>query len=527
MILFFCSFLIVAFGQPAWLSGWLAPLAATCGYALFWKHYQGRFWIGTLWFAGVQLVQLSWMTSIEFQGIYILFFYAGLSFWLGCQFGLITFLIKGRMTPSRMLALASLWTLIEWGRTQILCGFSFNPAGLALAAFLPSMQCASVFGIWGLSFWVIFTNLICLEAIRFFRKRCLILAGAALLPYLLGGLSLVSSKQEVDKKISVALMQTGMLPSEKAPLKGMLDSFVSPYDQWQNMIRYLKQQDTAHWDLIVLPESVVPFPAHRAAYRADVVKKILHDEGIEAPELDERSGTERVSNIFWMQALARHFQSDLIAGLDVEDEQGGNNYAAACHVSFRTDLVNQYEKRVLVPLAEYLPFSFLTPFVAAYGIKDFFTPGAEAKIFHGPVPLSVSICYEETFPHLIREGRLKGASLFVNLTNDNWYPDSILPKQHFDLGRLRAIENGVPLLRACNSGITSVVDRFGRVTALFEKKAGVLSAAVDVCHHKTLYTLWGDTGIVVLCLIFLTHFLRNHLAQKASSRLTSYQLDPT
>jgi apolipoprotein N-acyltransferase len=105
----------------------------------------------------------------------------------------------------------------------------------------------------------------------------------------------------------------------------------------------------------------------------------------------------------------------------------------------------------------------------------------------------------------MREGRRKGAAVFVNLTNDNWYPSSRLTQQHFYHGRLRAVENGIPLLRACNTGITAAVDPFGRSIATLGlgEGAGILSTKVNLTEHQTLYTFWGDAGILGLSILFL------------------------
>lgn len=492
MILFFCSFLIVAFGQPLWLEGGVASCSAAVGYALFWHQHRGGFWKGTGWFTAVQLIQLFWMTSIEFQGIYILFVYLGIALWLGVQFGILNFFVKEKMGIVYIGTLASCWTLLEWGRMHLLCGFSFNPVGLALTSSIYSLQAAAIFGILGLSFWVIFVNLVCVE------KRYYLWIFCALAPYLFGGVHLAMHSATSGETISVALVQTGLLPSEKTPLKGKRESFISPYEQWRRAIHYLKEEGLTQWDLIVFPESAFPFPSDALSYEGDIACQVLSLEGIEAPHL--KGG--KISNEHWMRALAEHFSSHVVAGLDGIDRKRQLNHAAGYHVAPGVEEPNRYEKRILVPLAEYLPFAFLKPWVAFYGVEEFFTPGIEAKVFSGPVPFSLSICYEETFPALMREGRLKGAKLFVNLTNDNWYPDSILPLQHFSLARLRAVENGVPLIRACNSGVTAVVDSLGRITALFNKKAGVLSAQVAIDSHATPYTYWGDAGIIAVCLVF-------------------------
>ena len=193
----------------------------------------------------------------------------------------------------------------------------------------------------------------------------------------------------------------------------------------------------------------------------------------------------------------------MVIGLDDSDEATGENYNAAFHLIPHKIAINRYEKRVLLPLAEYLPFSFLKPLVARYGITDFFTHGKESKVFEGRYPLNISICYEECFSHLIREGKLGGAKLFVNVTNDAWYPSSRLHLTHFAHGKLRAIENGVPLVRACDTGVTAAVDSLGRTVGQLgqenlELQRGALVVEVQLYTYSTLYTFLGDYLIVAL-----------------------------
>lgn len=184
MFQFIISLLIVAFGQPA-TSPWCALIAATAGYAIFWKLLldissgKKRFWLSAGWFGGVQLIQLFWFTSHPFLYIYAVYFF--LAFGVGLQFGLVGLCItrdRLKSLPS-LLAVAGLWTLLEWSRLFILAGYSLNPVGLALTANIYSLQMASLVGLYGLSFWVILVNLLALT------RRPIWLV-AALLPFLYG-----------------------------------------------------------------------------------------------------------------------------------------------------------------------------------------------------------------------------------------------------------------------------------------------------------------------------------------------------
>jgi apolipoprotein N-acyltransferase len=589
-ISFWFSFLIVAFGQPA-RAGWLGAVAAFCGFALFFSSLRPslsrrqRLLCATLWFAAVQMVQLSWMTSIEFQGYYILFVYVFLALSMGCQFGLLALFIplEGKISLIKILSCAGLWTLMEWSRLFFFCGFSWNPIGLALTHFSLSLQFASVFGVFGLSFWVMLTNLLALNVWRnkrpstksgfvdfrdYFGRFSILLLGGnirklilppnkrienrpkefenrlklnlwtvfknrkgnvigwlalMIFPYFYGAGQLayhLPKSENAKRTVDAALVQTSLLPSEKNPCPGRMREFISPLVQWERIVKGLKPYGMLGWDMIVFPEVVVPMQSDIAFFPFESVREILVRElgpGVERafPKSSYPFAQEQnfiggrvlcVSNLFWCQTLANYFRAQVIVGLDHVDKGVKKNFNSAFYLKPFEGSFERYDKQVLLPLAEYLPFNFLKPLAKAYGIGDFFTPGQGAKVWGENFFFSPSICYEETFPEIMRDARLKGAQLFVNLTNDNYYPDSSLHEQHLYHARLRAVENGTPLLRSCNSGVTAAIDCFGRITARMDElkndlhhERGVLNCRLNAYAFSTLYTFWGDKLLIELC----------------------------
>lgn len=420
---------------------------------------------------------------------------------------------RSSLTWLRMGAIAGTWTLVEWSRLFVLCGFSWNPVGLALSGSLYSLQLAAVGGVYLLTFWVILTNLIGLKA--WLARSAWQVAGfgvAACAPYLFGLWHVHSHNSNSSDSLSVALVQTALLPSEKMPIRSKLDTFIPPLEQWDRIFSLFERKRDEKWDLIVLPEAAVPFGADLPIYPSQKVASLFQKHfGFEVV-CDE----PKVSNAFLARKLGEIFQAEVIVGLDAYDKQSERNYNAAFHFVPGRAEIDRYDKRVLLPLAEYVPFAWLRTLTRHYGITDFFTAGCEAKIFHHKIPLSVSICYEETFAHLIREGRLKGAEVLVNLTNDNYYPNSRLPLQHFAHARLRAVENGASLVRACNTGVTGYVDSFGRLGAVWteEWRKGVLSVKVPVAHHRTFFLTFGNSFIVVISCFLIFLFIINKFIKK-------------
>ncbi|MGB7977636.1 MAG: apolipoprotein N-acyltransferase [Chlamydiales bacterium] len=509
-MLILLSFLITAFGQPAWIHG-CGALSAAFGFALFWKgmfHFartRDRFLLAVLWFAAVQGVQLSWMATVDYMGPFILLVYLFLILAMGLQFGLLSLFIDPALSWRRGLAFCGAWVIFEWLRLFFLCGFSWNPVGLALADSPYSIQFASVWGIFGLSFWVMLVNVSALKAlIAKSIKQVALWASLAFFPYLFGMVhqSWIEAHIQPSKILHVALIDTNLSPDQKE-----LD--MAPLAQWEGVLRALKDKGV---DLIILPEGAFPLGAHTPSYPLSSVKKILdpvHFPQIRAPFALFEEGGWRVSNAFMLQTLSNRHQAHVIVGLDDHDFYG--HYNAAFHFQPGNAPFERYEKQILVPIGEYIPFGLARFAAKHFGITHSFDRGTEGKIFAAGVPIGISICVEETFPSLIRNLRLKGAALLVNVTNDAWFPRSKLGRQHFDHGRVRSVENGVPILRACNAGLSAGIDCFGRPMTISEGGGGEASALhfpFPIRSYSTLYTWWGDGAILGISLgAFASYFL--------------------
>jgi len=519
---------VVAFGQPAWGS-WLPGLSAILGYALFWKvltcatsAFQ-RFCLATAWFFAVQLVQLFWFVSHPYW--YIISVYLFLSIMIGFQFGIIGILLYPQKlkNPLYGVFIALLWTVFEFSRLFVLSGFSFNPVGLSLTGNLYSLQMASLFGIYGLSFWVFLTNLallpVLIQSDRFKKKYYFLLwAFLAAFPYLYGAIHIKvhenAMKQSPPPSLTALLVQTAFPVEETL---GFNHDVMVHYvmNEWTEIIKILKPYRHKSIDLIVLPEFVVPFGTYSFVYPLKDVVKIFSEElGEEVqkylpppqfPLSSKQDGSTYVSNAYWIAAIANYFNADILAGLeDAEiDNEGKTQYYSSAQL-FRPLQKNtpfpfpdRYEKRVLVPMGEYIPFGWCRDLAAEYGVFGSFTAGKEAKVMQCKnASIAPSICYEETFTNIIVECKEKGATLLVNVTSDVWYPNSLLPRQHFDHARLRTVETGLPLIRACNTGITVAFDSLGKIIAVyggehFEKaewERGALLVDVPLYHYNTLYS---------------------------------------
>lgn len=459
------------------------------------------------------------------------------------QFGFICRYVSSKTIASTfgILGIAGLWTIMEWIRLFVLSGFSFNPIGISLTGNLYSLQMASLWGIYGLSFWIITVNLIALKAIK--EKNSIKLWTLwiifAAFPYLYGAVhyhihsSFAREHQEDDFK--AILVQTAFPVEETLGIQSQTDFIAYVFEEWNRILEIIKKNQMEKSDLVVLPEFVVPLGTYTFVYPYDSVRNVFKNTFGESslsslPPLslpwakEFNIGNESrffVNNAFWSQAIANIFKSPILLGLedvDEDDNRQRNYYSSAIYIKPWTTSVSEierYEKRILVPMGEYIPFEFCRKMAAEYGINGSFTCGTSAKVLRtGKFPFGVSICYEETFGDLIRESRVNGAEILVNLTSDIWYPDSKLTKQHFDHARLRTVESGIPLIRSCNTGITCAFDSLGNlIDSLPEYDennnwlADSLYVKVPSYHYNTLYSKTGDGLIISLSFIASLHLL--------------------
>lgn len=553
-VLVLLSFVIMAFGQPAWL-GWVGLISAICSFALIWRvmlclpRRIHRFFLTTLWYAAASGVHLSWMLSHHY--IYIYGVWSTFCLLVGLQFGVFSLLI----TPERLqrrrfiIAGAAIWTLMEWSRLFFMSGYTWNPMGLALTGHHYPLQLASLWGIFGLTFWATATNLFLLRIWIFGGGRTAnaLLASVVLFPYLYGAGHVLyhdALKHKDERFLTAILVQPHFPVENDGAFQTPTNALLYVLNQWRQVLELIKTHRENAVDIIVFPEYLVPFGTYWHVYPYNTVKglfaSVFGPDSLSAlPEpskpLAEFTDTLHgkqwfVSNAYLAQAIANLFDASVVSGLQDEDESvdgGFHNYSAAyhfCPAGQRT----RYEKQVLLPMGEYIPFSFCRNLAARYGVFASFTPGNQTKVLScSKAKFSISICYEETFGDLMRLNRAQGAELLVNVTNDGWYPDSRLPQQHFDHARVRSVEMGIPLLRSANTGVTGAIDSLGRTVAVLEKDnqpiisaSGAILVNVPLYHYSTVYTWLGDRlilGFAWIALLFSSRLFFRRIPQEVKA----------
>ena len=166
-------------------------------------------------------------------------------------------------------------------------------------------------------------------------------------------------------------------------------------------------------------------------------------------------------------------------------------------------IVGSYDKAHLVPFGEYVPFRKFLPFrkVTAGTIDLSAGPGAATVALPGLPPFAPLICYEAIFPGAVVD-RARRPDWLLNLTNDAWYGRSSGPFQHFAIARTRAVEEGLPLVRVANNGVSGVIDGYGRVRARVNLDAvGYADVALPVPLEPTFYARTGDRSLLTLLLL--------------------------
>jgi apolipoprotein N-acyltransferase len=403
--------------------------------------------------------------------------------------------------PSRVLALAVALTLVEWLRGHLLTGFPWNAYGYALTGSLVLAQTAAVVGIWGLTLIAVaaFASPAVLVDERSHTARpwvaplCAGLVLAVCATY--GVIRLSQSPTSFVAGVRLRIIQPNLQQDEKFNYGA----------KQQVMARYLALSDRATGpgstgirDVthLIWPESAFPFFIAR---EPDALAQIA---GLLPPGTILITGGVRPHETTPGAHIAHGYNS-----IYVIDHDGS--------------IIATYDKLHLVPFGEYLPLQSLLEsfglmqltkvqggFLSGERRRPLAIPGAPAAL-----PL---ICYEIIFSGeaVPRSGERPG--WLINVTNDGWFGNSTGPYQHLQQARVRAIEEGLPVVRAANTGISAVIDPVGRVVKALPLAAeGVLDAPLPRPIPPTLFVRTGDTPAALMLAAAAALVLRRRVAWKS------------
>jgi apolipoprotein N-acyltransferase len=444
--------------------------AATAGW---WWGF--GFFVAGLWWLGsaflVEADQFAWALPLGVVGLpAVLAFFPALGF-------MIARLLWSN-SAWRILALVAGLSLSEWLRGHLFTGFPWNTLGMALGQNLWTMQIGSAIGLYGMTVLAIAiaSAPATIGTGKSATARILpsAIALAALLAIALFGLARIPGAPTPEHaEVRLRIMQPNLAQDAK----------FNPENREEIMQRYIGLSDRATsprssgiGDVthLIWPESAFPFLLHRDARALAQIAALLP------------------SNATLITGAAR-----------VEESTFDNSYRfynSIQAVAADGAIIGTYDKVHLVPFGEYLPDIFDTA-LRSLGLREFvnvpggFAPGSRRTILQVPglPPAAAGICYEAIFPGKVTpEGVVAG--FILNVTNDAWFGDTPGPRQHFAQARLRSVEEGLPLVRAANTGISAVVDPYGRIVASLPVGIeGVIDSGLPVAKGSTFFSRFGNS----------------------------------
>jgi apolipoprotein N-acyltransferase len=441
----------------------------------------GLYWIGLAFL--VDAKTFAWLLPFAVIGLP-----AGLAFFTAFAFAAARMLwTRG---PMRVLALAVALTASEWLRGHVLTGFPWNTIGYSLTGPLILAQASALIGLWGLTFlavWLFASPAVLADEAGDTRRPWLVVAiplAIVAVFAVYGALRLQRTPTQYVDGVRLRIMQPNLTQDEKFNYGAKTEV----------MRRYLALSDrsagpgaTGVKDVthLIWPESAFPFFLAREPAEMVQIANLL------PPNTVLIVGAARPAAMAPTPGIVRAYNS-----IYVIDRDGA--------------ILSTYDKIHLVPFGEYLPFQ---DFLESLGLMQLtkvrggYIPGIVRKPITVPraPPFLPLICYEVVFPgEAVPRGERPG--WLVNLTNDGWFGQSSGPYQHLQQARVRAIEEGLPLVRAANTGVSAVIDPVGRIVRSLGLGAeGVLDSALPQPLAATLYARFGDgpAGLMVLAALAL------------------------
>jgi len=452
-------------------------------FAIGWWFGFGYFLAGLYWIGSAFLVDaktFGWLLPFA-----VTMLPAGLAVFTGV--GLMAARLLWVPGGFRILILAAALSSAEWLRGHMFTGFPWNAFGYALTTPLPLAQSVALFGIWGLTFIavaVFASPAVLADESGDLRRSLMPVAAAgcvlaALAAY--GGLRLARNPTEMVDDVHLRIMQPN-IPQDARFSYAAKPQIMSRYVVLSERASATRADDQAGGlrDVthLIWPESAFPFFLTREPDALAMIAEML------PPNTTLITGAARLAE-------------------PVPGRSGIHAYNSIYVIDHNGTILASYDKLHLVPFGEYLPFE---DFFAGIGVTQltnvpggFLAGTLRRKIaVPGAPDMLPLVCYEIIFPgEAVPAGERPG--WLLNLTNDAWFGISVGPFQHFQQAKVRAIEEGLPLIRAANSGISAVIDPLGRVIAALPLgRDGLLDSALPRPVRATIYASAGDVLFIVV-----------------------------
>jgi apolipoprotein N-acyltransferase len=392
---------------------------------------------------------------------------------LATLFGAQIWLYKRLFSKGSAPGFIALWILFEWLRSWLFTGFPWLLIGYAFID-TPLISFAPIGGVWLVSAMALIIAVTAAKVINSRRPSPLLLILAILgTSYLLP----MQWTEHSDRKVSVTLIQPNLAQESKWKIE-QVDRHI------QNIINLSVQAPAS--DLIIWPETAVPKLIANAINQISPLVEILNQQGTTLI-----SGFPRKE---WSESQSRNLYHNSVGTL--------------------TGDISLYDKQRLVPFGEYIPFEKQLRGVIAFfdlPMSNFSLP--EQPTYQIVTPhgsLAGAICYEIAYPELVRENA-HHSDMILTLSNDTWFGGSHGPDQHFEIARMRAIENGKPVIRATNNGISGFIDATGRVLATAPRfETAIITYELSPSMGQTPYQQLGLWPTLLLSVaLSLTALIRH------------------
>lgn len=456
---------------------WLIEGATTVRAALFagWWFGLGYFVCGLYWIANALLTkpeEFGWLAPIAVVALSAL-----MAIYPAAAAAVTR--ASGARGVGRVIVFAAAWTLFEWVRSWGFSGFPWNLIGSAWSFSDALNQVTAVVGTYGLGLLTI--AVVAMPAARPWGvepsgahggKRSpwrSVIAGSAVVAVAwAGGAIRLSTAESVETVpgVRLRLVQPNIAQSEKWDPELRARNFMTQL----RMGSLPADRPPTH---VIWAEAAVPFFLADHAEALALIGASTPQDGLTIVGALRRSAPDQPPQV-WNSMIA-------------VDSDG--------------QVVGTYDKSHLVPFGEYVPFREILGISSVAGGSTDFSPGRgiATETLKGVPPLSALICYEVIFPAKVADRRARPRWL-LNLTNDGWYGNSTGPYQHLTAARLRAVEEGLPLVRVANTGISAIVDPYGRVVDQLPLGAqGILDGELpEALSSPTPYGRWGNAIVFAL-----------------------------
>lgn len=429
----------------------------------------GLYWIGNALL--VDIVNLGWLyplTLLAIGGFFGLFMIPPFAVW---------YYFKKNNIWYKIIAFACVWVLAEWVRSFIFTGFPWNLLGTVFAFNDIFIQSACLWGTYGLSFIFLILSASIYALFEGNKKSSLIIICITVLFLTIFGLVRIKNYNTQNSDIKIRLVQPSIAQSMKWNKNELENNFYK-------YIELSKQEPLNDVDFVVWGETALPFDIEYNEKYRERIKEAIPDSG------------------YLITGLVRY---DIING---KYEAFNSMYV----IDKNAQIVAFYDKNHLVPFGEYIPLrKYLPDWIRpiANNIADFSTSEKLKNIKIKNYPkFGALICYEIIFPDEVVNRQDKPDWLVV-LTNDGWYGKSSGPYQHLVSAKMRAIEEGISIVRSANSGISAVINPLGKISQQIElNKIGAQDIYLPLNSKIfTLYSLYGKNAVLLLMLLILVAIL--------------------